>query len=252
MSSIVVTVDPLDLVSLFSVAAITRGHGRARSGQYQCNGLCASSGSPAANDPPEDGVTAAATLPRDGTRPPRLDPRGGAAPCSAAGRKRHTTGVARHCRRVGRAVHALRVRQRAWSSATSPTSSIAARACTHNSAAPDWWRRVGSGHRERGQWSRRSSSLTCTPTTSWISSTSSRGAGRTRRSMSTARGRRGRRSRRMTTRCTPCASRTIPAPGVKGVLDHFNRAFGMNINARIIGERRSDLHRSDRSCTRSG
>lgn len=32
-----------------------------------------------------------------------------------------------------------------------------------------------------------------------------------------------------------------PAPGVKGVLDHFNRAFGMNINARIIGERRSDF-----------
>lgn len=31
-----------------------------------------------------------------------------------------------------------------------------------------------------------------------------------------------------------------PAPGVKGVLDHFNRAFGMNINARIIGERRTD------------
>ena len=32
-----------------------------------------------------------------------------------------------------------------------------------------------------------------------------------------------------------------PAPGTKGVLDHFNRAFGMNINARIIGERRSDF-----------
>jgi ribonuclease BN (tRNA processing enzyme) len=31
-----------------------------------------------------------------------------------------------------------------------------------------------------------------------------------------------------------------PAPGVKGVLDHFNRAFAMNINARIIGERRTD------------
>jgi len=31
-----------------------------------------------------------------------------------------------------------------------------------------------------------------------------------------------------------------PAPGTKRVLDHFNRAFGMNINARIIGERRTD------------
>jgi ribonuclease BN (tRNA processing enzyme) len=31
-----------------------------------------------------------------------------------------------------------------------------------------------------------------------------------------------------------------PAPGTKGVLDHLNRAFGMNINARIIGEQRSD------------
>jgi ribonuclease BN (tRNA processing enzyme) len=31
-----------------------------------------------------------------------------------------------------------------------------------------------------------------------------------------------------------------PAPGIRRVLDHLNRAFGMNINARIIGERRRD------------
>jgi ribonuclease BN (tRNA processing enzyme) len=31
-----------------------------------------------------------------------------------------------------------------------------------------------------------------------------------------------------------------PAPGIKGVIDHVSRAFGMNINARIIGEQRSD------------
>jgi ribonuclease BN (tRNA processing enzyme) len=31
-----------------------------------------------------------------------------------------------------------------------------------------------------------------------------------------------------------------PAPGVREVLDHFHRAFAVNINARIIGELRSD------------
>lgn len=31
-----------------------------------------------------------------------------------------------------------------------------------------------------------------------------------------------------------------PAPGIKGVLDHLNRAFAMNINARLIAEQRSD------------
>jgi ribonuclease BN (tRNA processing enzyme) len=31
-----------------------------------------------------------------------------------------------------------------------------------------------------------------------------------------------------------------PAPGIRGFLDHLNRAFAMNINARIIAERRSD------------
>ena len=34
-----------------------------------------------------------------------------------------------------------------------------------------------------------------------------------------------------------------PAPGIKGVIDHLSRAFGMNINARIIAEQRADyLH----------
>jgi ribonuclease BN (tRNA processing enzyme) len=31
-----------------------------------------------------------------------------------------------------------------------------------------------------------------------------------------------------------------PAPGIRGVIDHLNRAFAMNINARIIGEKRND------------
>ena len=31
-----------------------------------------------------------------------------------------------------------------------------------------------------------------------------------------------------------------PAPGIKGVLDHLNRAFAMNINARLIAEGRGD------------
>jgi ribonuclease BN (tRNA processing enzyme) len=31
-----------------------------------------------------------------------------------------------------------------------------------------------------------------------------------------------------------------PAPGIKRVLDHLNRAFAMNINARLIAEQRSD------------
>jgi ribonuclease BN (tRNA processing enzyme) len=31
-----------------------------------------------------------------------------------------------------------------------------------------------------------------------------------------------------------------PAPGIKRVLDHLNRAFAMNINARIVGEQRRD------------
>lgn len=32
-----------------------------------------------------------------------------------------------------------------------------------------------------------------------------------------------------------------PAPGIREVLDHFHRAFAVNINARIIGERRHDF-----------
>ncbi|HZI44712.1 MAG TPA: MBL fold metallo-hydrolase [Ilumatobacter sp.] len=31
-----------------------------------------------------------------------------------------------------------------------------------------------------------------------------------------------------------------PAPGIKGVIDHLSRAFGMNINARIMAEQRTD------------
>ena len=31
-----------------------------------------------------------------------------------------------------------------------------------------------------------------------------------------------------------------PAPGIRRVIDHFNRAFGMNINARLIAEGRAD------------
>jgi ribonuclease BN (tRNA processing enzyme) len=32
-----------------------------------------------------------------------------------------------------------------------------------------------------------------------------------------------------------------PAPGIREVLDHFHRAFAVNINARIVGERRHDF-----------
>ena len=64
-----------------------------------------------------------------------------------------------------------------------------------------------------GRWSRRSSSPTSTPTTSWISSTSSRAAGRTRAIDVYGPGPAGPPFTTPTIRCTRCASRRIRRRG---------------------------------------